>query len=50
MKLNKEALDKFIQEEIYNLIEDYYYISDATYDDGAVAEDVEFWDDALGRG
>jgi len=47
MKLNKETLNKFIQEEIYNLFEDYYYISDAIYDDGTVAEDVEFYDDVL---
>jgi hypothetical protein len=47
MKINKEILDKFIQEEISNLVEDYYYISDATYDDGTVAEDVEFYDDTL---
>jgi len=25
----------------------YYHIVDATYDDGALAEDVEFWDDVL---
>jgi hypothetical protein len=29
------------------LEEDYYHISDATYDDGTIAEDVEFWDDVL---
>ena len=47
MKLSKETLDKFIQEEIYNILEDYYHMPDATYDDGTVAEDVEFWDDTL---
>ena len=29
------------------LEEDYYHISDATYDDGSIAEDIEFWDDVL---
>ena len=29
------------------LEEDYYHISDATYDDGTIAEDIEFWDDVL---
>jgi hypothetical protein len=27
--------------------EEYYHISDATYDDGTLAEDVEFWDDTI---
>ena len=27
--------------------EEYYHISDATYDDGSIAEDVEFWDDVI---
>lgn len=27
--------------------EEYYHISDATYDDGTLAEDVEFWDDVI---
>ena len=47
VKLNIENLNKIIQEEIYNMFEDYYYIPDATYDDGTVAEDIEFWDDTL---
>ena len=25
----------------------YYHITDATYDDGTIAEDVEFWDDVI---
>tara|TARA_A100001391_G_C4928576_1_gene241141 strand:- start:44 stop:658 length:615 start_codon:yes stop_codon:yes gene_type:complete len=29
------------------LNEEYYYISDASYDDGTLAEDVEFWDDTI---
>jgi len=29
------------------LNEEYYHIQDATYDDGTLAEDVEFWDDTL---
>ena len=27
--------------------EEYYHISDASYDDGTLAEDVEFWDDVV---
>ena len=30
-----------------NLEEEYYHISDATYDDGTLAEDLEFWDDVI---
>ena len=33
---------RFLNEE-----EEYYYISDATYNDGTLAEDVEFWDDVI---
>tara|TARA_R100000234_G_C4970277_1_gene165885 strand:- start:276 stop:854 length:579 start_codon:yes stop_codon:yes gene_type:complete len=29
------------------VMEEYYHLSDATYDDGTIAEDVEFWDDVL---
>tara|TARA_R100000406_G_scaffold46947_1_gene31689 strand:+ start:283 stop:897 length:615 start_codon:yes stop_codon:yes gene_type:complete len=29
------------------LNEKYYHITDASYDDGTLAEDVEFWDDTL---
>ena len=29
------------------VMEEYYHLSDATYDDGTVAEDIEFWDDVL---
>ena len=35
-----ETLD--IEEEI-----EYYHITDATYDDGTIVEDLEFWDDVL---
>jgi hypothetical protein len=27
--------------------EEYYHITDATYDDGTLAEDIEFWDDVI---
>ena len=30
-----------------NLEEEYYHISEATYDDGTLAEDLEFWDDVI---
>ena len=33
---------QFLNEE-----EEYYHIEDATYDDGTLAEDVEFWDDVI---
>ena len=33
---------QFLNEE-----EEYYYIEDASYEDGTLAEDVEFWDDTL---
>tara|TARA_A100001515_G_scaffold132591_1_gene121186 strand:- start:309 stop:923 length:615 start_codon:yes stop_codon:yes gene_type:complete len=29
------------------LNEEYYYISDASYDDGTIVEDIEFWDDVV---
>ena len=29
------------------LNEEYYHIQDASYDDGTLAEDVEFWDDVI---
>jgi len=29
------------------VMEEYCHLSDATYDDGTVAEDIEFWDDVL---
>tara|TARA_R100000808_G_C2117127_1_gene129422 strand:- start:383 stop:946 length:564 start_codon:yes stop_codon:yes gene_type:complete len=35
------------REERMGIEEEYYHISDATYDDGTVAEDVEFWDDVI---
>ena len=33
---------RFLNEE-----EEYYYISDASYDDGTIVEDIEFWDDVV---
>ena len=33
---------RFLNEE-----EEYYHIEDATYNDGTLAEDVEFWDDVV---
>jgi len=33
---------QFLNEE-----EEYFHIEDATYDDGTLAEDVEFWDDVI---
>ena len=34
---------QFLKEEVSSLEEEYYHISDATYDDGTLAEDLEFW-------
>ena len=34
--------EDLIEEEI-----EYYHILDATYDDGTIAEDIEFWDDVI---
>jgi len=42
---SKKQWKKITAEE--NLEEEYYHISDAIYDDGTIAEDVEFWDDVL---
>tara|TARA_R110000824_G_scaffold367543_1_gene556725 strand:- start:1971 stop:2486 length:516 start_codon:yes stop_codon:yes gene_type:complete len=33
--------------ETLDIDEQYYHIADASYDDGAIAEDIEFWDDVL---
>jgi hypothetical protein len=42
MKQLLKEWKRFLNEE-----EEYYYIEDATYDDGTLAEDVEFWDDVI---
>ena len=42
MKQLLKEWKQFLNEE-----EEYYYIEDATYDDGTLAEDVEFWDDVI---
>ena len=42
MKQLLKEWKRFLNEE-----EEYYHISDATYDDGTLAEDIEFWDDTL---
>ena len=50
MKLTKNLLREMIEEEMAEFLaedEEYYYISDASYDDGTLAEDVEFWDDIV---
>ena len=50
MKITKSRLKEIIKEELENMMledEEYYHITDATYDDGTIAEDVEFWDDVL---
>lgn len=50
MKLTKNLLREMIEEEMAEFLaedEEYCYISDASYDDGTLAEDVEFWDDVV---
>ena len=42
MKQLLKEWKQFLNEE-----EEYYHIKDATYDDGTLAEDVEFWDDVI---
>jgi hypothetical protein len=42
MKQLLKEWKQFLNEE-----EEYYYIEDATYDDGTLAEEVEFWDDVI---
>jgi hypothetical protein len=52
MEMNTNQLKQIIREVLVGHLEEgvdvnYYHIVDATYDDGALAEDVEFWDDVL---
>ena len=50
MKLTKSQLEEIIQDELQSVLnetEEYCHIIDATYDDGTVAENIEFWDDVL---
>ena len=42
MKQLLKEWKQFLNEE-----EEYYYISDASCDDGAIVEDMEFWDDVV---
>lgn len=42
MKQLLKEWNQFLKEE-----EEYCHIEDATYDDGTLAEDVEFWDDVI---
>ena len=42
MKQLLKEWNQFLKEE-----EEYYHMEDATYDDGTLAEDVEFWDDVI---
>jgi hypothetical protein len=43
--MDTNELKQLIREVIEGTI--YYHIPDATYDDGTLAEDIEFWDDVL---
>ena len=50
VRMKKSQLEQIVREELENMFsenEKYYHISDATYDDGSIAEDVEFWDDVI---
>ena len=43
----RRQLDAY-QEELEDYMQmEYYHIEDASYDDGTLAEDVEFWDDTI---
>ncbi len=52
-KSKKESVEMITTQQLTEIILDelsdnvYYHITDATYDDGTVAEDIEFWDDVL---
>tara|TARA_R110002110_G_scaffold374396_3_gene584259 strand:+ start:113 stop:1606 length:1494 start_codon:yes stop_codon:yes gene_type:complete len=49
-KTIEELLNKIIQEEVQHLLnetEEYYHITEASYDDGTIVEELEFWDDIL---
>ena len=46
MQLNKNLLLSIIKEELSDMTY-YYHITDATYDDGTLVEDLEFWDDVI---
>ena len=39
--------DKKSWKKLTSESEEYYHISDATYEDGTLAEDLEFWDDVI---
>jgi len=39
--------DKKTWKKLTSESEEYHHIGDATYDDGTLAEDVEFWDDVI---
>ena len=43
--MNVNNISSIIREVLEDSI--YYHIADATYDDGTLAEDIEFWDDVL---
>ena len=50
MNITREELVQIIKEEVEGVLsetEEYYHISDATFDDGALVEDIDFWDDIL---
>ena len=52
-KSKKESIEMITTQQLTEIILDelsdnvYYHITDATYDDGSLAEDVEFWDDVI---
>ena len=48
IKITREHITRIVKESLkIKQQEQYYYIEDASYDDGTIAEDVEFWDDTL---
>tara|TARA_Y100000593_G_C4128414_1_gene246190 strand:- start:251 stop:637 length:387 start_codon:yes stop_codon:yes gene_type:complete len=47
MDLSIDTLKEIIMDEFGKIAETYFHITDATYDDGTVAENIEFWDDVI---
>lgn len=47
MDLSIDTLKEIVMDEFGKIAETYFHITDATYDDGTVAENIEFWDDVI---
>jgi hypothetical protein len=48
IKITRESITRIVKESLkVKQQEQYYHIADAMYDDGTLAEDIEFWDDVI---